>query len=148
MTRQKRALGRRCLRCTLPSCSRGLRRDRLIRIVGSWGVTFEGDQSRTAPRRFHGGSAHKHERGNNVNHPTQEDHLISSLRDAPKGHLPCRCPPILLLATAALLSVPSTIAFTRFATLVFELAAATQATAIAIALRLLNESGLRLRCCS
>jgi len=56
-------------------------------------------------------------------------------------------PSALILATAALPSVPSTIAFPRFATLVLELTGATQPTAVAIALRLLNESGLRLRCC-
>src|SRR5262245_12866593 len=65
-----------------------------------------------------------------------------------KGTRQCRCPTSMILAPAvatALPSVPGAIALAHFATLVFELACATQATAVAIALRLLNEPGLRLR---
>ena len=48
---------------------------------------------------------------------------------------------------AALSTVPRTIALSDFPTLVLELACATQATAVAVALRLLNEPGLRLGFC-
>jgi hypothetical protein len=66
-----------------------------------------------------------------------------------RGTCQCRCPPALILAIAtALPSVPTAVALAHFSTLVLELACATQTTAVAIALRLLDEPGLWLGCCS